>query len=247
MNIACIRRAMGFEFIWDWQFFQQGLALLLLDLGDNSQSLEQSCLNFLGDNASQYQPSAFERLLPKHFVSKIDVAYLRQRKVGAWAGDRLIVTGDYSDYSPFPPHGEWKSGCLYHLAESFEETDFSKIRDTLNDSECMATIEKKVKELCQDKAMKVVNLDKKEYLDPGAYPAKEATTWDIIANDKFNGVMDGLFIKMTHSTRGGCEAFYPSISLKGEWAGDRIVICTLDGLENYRDTSNPDDVMQALQ
>ena len=162
------------EFIWDW-FFQQGLALLLLDLGvDDSQSLEQSCLNFLGDNASQYQPSAFERLLPKHFMSKIDVSYLTQRKVGAWAGDRLIVTGDYSDYSPFPPHGEWKAGSLYGLANSFKETDFSKMREALNNSECMVTIKKKVKELCQDKAMKVINLDKKEYLDPGNQGTKVA-------------------------------------------------------------------------
>ena len=44
---------------------------------------------------------------------KLDFTFLTQQLVGKWAGDRLIITGDYSTYSPFPPNGEWKEQNLF--------------------------------------------------------------------------------------------------------------------------------------
>ncbi len=69
-----------------------------------------------------------------------------------------------------------------------------------------------------------------------AYPAKETTLLDIIQTRNINGVVAGLFLKLIHFTLWNF----------GTWAGDRIIICTLESLENmdaYFDASNPEDVL----
>ncbi len=89
--------------------------------------------------------------------------------------------------------------------------------------------------------MVVANLDKKEYLDPKAYPAKETTLLDIIITRNINSVMAGLFLKLIQTISSdfcACMTF-------GTWAGGRIIICPLESLDNmdaYFDTRNPDDV-----
>ena len=63
------------------------------------------------------------------------------------------------------------------------------------------------------------------------------------------GVMAGLIITLTHSTECGGGDLPHGVTSQGRWAGDRIVICTaeqLDDFESYTDVSNPSDVEFAL-
>ncbi len=154
-----------------------------------------------------------------------------------------LESGDYSDFSPFPPNGKWKHGSLYELVNNkFSDSHFSKIRDSLHNERVADYIKKIILEVCKNEAFKVVNLDKKEYLDSRVYPANERTMLDIIENDNCNGVTTGLFIRMAHSTGSGD---FPKSIDSGTWAGDRIIICTLELLEKFRtysDVSNPSQV-----
>ena len=234
------------ELVWDGSV-QHWLSLFLLDLGEcgHLKTLQNQCLGFLGHNEQQYSPGTFE-ILPKHLLEKMDVAYLSQQLVGEWAGDRLIITGDYSEWSPFPPDGEWKKGNLYDFVEkNFSSSHARKIYDCYCENE--ASIKSKLQKLCGGKDYKVVNLDKKEYLNPQAYKTGDKTVLDFA--NHCNSVMTGLLISLVHSTGSGGGDFPSSIASQGMWAGDRIMICTpeqLDDFERYRDVSNPSDVEQAL-
>lgn len=126
------------------------------------------------------------------------VTLLSRHLVGEWAGDPLIITGDETDYSPFPPHGEWKkkdlSACaspgdepsnLYELTESSEQfseshTEYYSYQWSQAHGE---TVLKKLGEFCEGKYHYVVNLTKKEFLDPQAYKAGEKTVWDMMHED----------------------------------------------------------------
>lgn len=153
------------------------LFIFLLDLPDLT-SLQNRCLMFLCNNKQQYSSSTLQ-LLPKHIQRKMDLVHdvmsLSQLSVGKWAGDRVILTGCESEFSPFPPDGEWKSGNLTDNPP-FSTSDVSQLIDN------WATILNKLavyynihhwqwRELDRDcnTDWKVVNLDKKEYLDPNAY------------------------------------------------------------------------------
>ena len=64
------------------------------------------------------------------------------------------------------------------------------------------------------------------------------------------GVMADLIIKLTHSTGSGGGDLSDAVTSQGTWAGDRIVICTaeqLDNFQGYRDISNPNEVKLALR
>lgn len=223
--------------------FQLLLSFLLLDLDnheyrkESSRSLQNLCLKFLCNNEQLYSQATLE-VLPKHLLKKLDVTYLSQRLVGEWARDRLIITGDYSDFSPFPPHGEWRSGNLFKLIDSehFSRSHALDFCDQYEDR--IANI---IFKLFNDKIHKVVNLDKKEFLDPQAYGVGEKD----ILNFTRRGVMAGLVISLIHSTGGGGGDLDKSVSSQGMWAGDRIIICTeeqLDNFESYSDVSNASDV-----
>ncbi len=220
------------------------LALLIADIGnhENLKSLEQCCLHSISRMSCGYGiPRALKELLPSHLATKLEIAYLSQHHVGAWAGDRLIITGKYSQYSPFPPDGKWKMGKrgeLYNLATTFSWNHYFEV-----ESKCNMHLEMYERKIF-DKSIVVANLDKKEYLDPQVYPAQEATLLDVIKSHNWcSGVLAGLFLKILHST-------VPNdigVEFPGKWAGDRIVICPLKSLEDedtYTDTSNPDDVIK---
>lgn len=137
--------------------FQFWLSLFLLDLGDyeykHLRSLQNLCLKFLCNDEQQYEH------LPKHLIKKLDVTFLSQGLVGEWAGDRLIIAGDYSKLSPFPPHGEWKEGNLYDMvdeSEHFSVSHASKISNYYDDNR--GKIRNKLQKLCDGKKYKVVNL-----------------------------------------------------------------------------------------
>ncbi len=228
----------GRELFFQLDYIGYRLALLLVDLGnhDNLNTLQQCCLNYLRRHLCKDRvPEELRDILPHHLVNRLEVAILSQHHVGAWAGDRLIITGPFSYYSPLPPDGKWKTGSegeLYHLAKIFQYNHFLEV------SKCNHYDNK-----IFHRPVVVANLDKKEYLDPKAYPAKETTLLDIITTRNINGVMAGLFLKLIRIISlyelHGWKSF-------GTWVGDRIIICPLESLENmdtYFDTSNPEDVL----
>ena len=152
--------------------FQSELALLLLDFGQNDpelqkKSLENTCLEYLTRHSDEYS-QGYEQQLPKQLQQKIMMKKMTLLHVGAWADDRLIITGDYFDYSPFPPEGRWtrNSGDLScMIASSFDGSpDVLAIYKDEN-KEALGKLTK----YCEDKVHFVVNLDLKEYLDPRVY------------------------------------------------------------------------------
>ena len=98
--------------------------------------------------------------------------------------------------------------------------------------------------LCEGKVHLVVNLDKKEYLDPRVYGGQTNT----LDYDKiWCSILSHLIIKLTYSTGSGGGDLPDSITSQGVWAGDRIVICTaeqLDDFGSFKDVSSTEDVKQ---
>lgn len=237
--------------------FRLLLALSILDLRSyfDVQSLQTLCLKFIAKNEHQYQPNSLESLLPQHLLKKKDLIFLSQQLIGEWAGDRLIITGDYSEYSPFPPNGEWKEGNLFNLAyECFSNLHINQIyKHYIANTD---NIQTKLKKFFDGKVLVVVNLDKKEYLDPQKYPHKKIeliNNFDFNINDEalgfeghnWRGVMTGLVIALIHSTGCGTGDLCSSVSSQGSWAGDRIAITTpeqLDDFDSYQDVSNQADL-----
>ena len=160
------------------------LQLFLLDLGDSKlgqSSLQNNCLEVVSNSDPS---SAATDLLPKTMQKKLDLTFLTQQLVGRWAGDRLIITGDYSTYSPFPPNGEWKEQNLFEFvygSGQFSKSHASEVYEQFKTNQ--ATLLEKLGEFCEGKYHKVVNLDKKEYLDPQAYKAGEKTVCDMVHTD----------------------------------------------------------------
>ena len=230
---------------------QHWLALFLLDLGSGEHkklSLQNLCLKTLCEQEQQYPPALLASL-PQHLQEKRDVMYLSQNLVGEWAGDRLILTGDYSEYCPFPPHGEWKE-CemkdnLYSLVDESEKFTSSHAAIVYeNWTKNKSEIERKLEKFSAGKSYIVANLDKKEYLNPRVYNTAglQDSVLDFMRALR-GGVLSGLLITLTHSTGSGSGDLPPTDS-GGMWAGDRITICTreqLEDFEKYRDVSNDED------
>ena len=84
------------------------LMLLILNLGTNDMTLQNLCLKHLSENKQYYSLES----LPAHFQRKLEV-FSSSRGVGAWSCDRLVIIGDESDASPYPPDGEFKEGTTY--------------------------------------------------------------------------------------------------------------------------------------
>lgn len=217
--------------------FQRELALLLLDLGKQEQSLEKDCQRHLATHKEEYPEGTFQ-LLPRYQQQMVDKTQLQEvHHVGAWAGDRLIVIGDHCEAAPFPPNGEWKRGNLFNYMHSHSNPTPDVLYIYAEDNkESLATL----KMLCEGKVHLVVNLDKKEYLDPRAYGGQT----NVLDYDKIRcSILSDLIIKLTYST--GSGSVPDSITSQGVWAGDRIVICTaeqLDDFESFKDVSSTEDV-----
>ena len=253
--------------------FQPHLALLLLDFGQQNEqqrSLESSCLEYLAQHDDEFTQD-HKQELPSHMQQRMKTTKLTQLHVGAWAGDRLIITGDYSDHCPFPPDGKWENGNLFGMISG----SFADCPDVLaiyrkENKEALHELRK----LCEDKLHYVVNLDLKEYLDPRAYGNREknvlqfadrhnaagvcmtvrATTpldmVQLLTNRGIHvvtphGVMTGLLIKLIHSTGAGGGDLPSSMTSRGTWAGCRVKICAaedVEDFESYKDVSNAEDV-----
>lgn len=160
--------------------------------------------------------------------------------IGAWAGDRLVIIGDYSEKAPFPPNGEWKSGDLFSYIDEHSNPT-PNIFSIDDNKESVA----KLRKMCEGKVHLVVNLDKKEYLDPRAY-SQDTNALEFVFYFVFyrESVLTGLVIKLIFSTRRGGADLPNNITSKGTWAGDRITICTAEQLEDFdtfKDVSNVED------
>ena len=194
---------------------KQWLSLLLVDLGYDARklSLQNLCLKTLCEHQHQYPPALLSNL-PQHLQDKMDVMYLSQNLIGEWAGDRLILTGNWSEYCPFPPHGEWRrcetEDNLYHVVESgkFSSSHMARVDRCKSSRE----IKRRLEKLLAGKSQIVANLDKQEYLDPrtydGSYPKE---------------VLTGLLIMLTHSSIRR-DSDLPDLGSAGVWAGDRVTI-----------------------
>lgn len=220
--------------------FEYWLSLFLLDMGEvkHSMSLENICLRYVCKNKEDFPPSTFKNM-PKSLLEKLDVTALSEQLLGEWAGDRLIITGDHSDMAPFPPNGKWKTGNLYNFVYESGKFSCSHIFRSYTTG-ALGRKDRNLHKFCGHKIHKVVNLDKKEYLDPPAYGKGENCVLDFMHNH--GGVIAGLVIYLIHSTR---RDLPDDVTTLGMWAGDRITICTPDQLEDfetYEDVSNPDDV-----
>lgn len=151
---------------------------------------------------------------------------------GSWSGDRVVLIGDYSDDSPnFLTEDEKldlknKSTTLPSLVG----TEFQDLSENPNE---WIKNNHKLAELFPASYHVVVNLDKKEYLDPEMFG--DDTSVDSFAMEK-DGVMKGLYSCLFYSTGSGggdIEALK-----KGRWAGDRLSIVEKDTLSaDYRDIS----------
>ena len=222
-------------------------------------SLQTLSLRFLGDHEKEYLP--FDHYLPHHMIKSIDEAYLTGNSVGAWCGDEIILTGDNSvGFTPFmPPPGEEDYRNVYDYADKMypDSHDFNNIWSAFfgepykgpfarlyRRETPLALVENFITKLeassVSNKKCIVVNLDKREYLDPRHYQAGEKTILDIVKNSNCNGVMLGLMICLTYST--AAAGYLPaSVRSPGAWGGDRIVICTKKEVKNfhlYKNVSN---------
>ena len=217
----------------------QHLVWLLLDLGPHRERLLQSHSVCLRSNKQHHHPQLNRSVPPKDLLRKLpdateDVrASLSQCGVGQWAGDRLILIGD-----------EGKAmidGIDYEMAMDFPPVHVPKLNShSFN----------KLKKLCDEKDYKVVNLDKKEYLDPLAYglvshsqPWLRRTTYEPGESDvlqyasrmayraweerDWKDVMTGLIITLFYSSITSIADLRPSAATSlGMWAGNRITVCT---------------------
>ena len=224
------------EIVWNGSFLPQ-LALLLLDLGNQEEcSLEKDCQKYL----------ATHEHLPKHHQKNVEVAKLQQLyHIGAWAGDCLVIIGSCSEKAPFPPNGEWKSGDLssyMYVDEHCNPTpDILRIFSDDN-REWLA----KLRKVCEGQVHFVVNLDKKEYLDPRAY-GQETNPMEFGFCCK--SVLLSLVIKLMFSTGSGGGDLPDDIVSQGTWAGDRITICTAEQLDDFgafKEVSNVEEVESLL-
>ena len=222
------------------RFHELMLALFLIDLGDDDpRSLESLCLKYISSHEQLY--SSITGQLPKYLQDKLGKTYLSQHLVGAWSGNRLIITGDYSAFSPFPPNGEWKEGNLYEMKELCD----SHVRELhswyYDNRDYILT---KLRDFCNGKTHVVVNLDKKEYLDPQVYGGSEKHVQDFVTSTKF-GILTDLVIHLIHSTVSGGFDLSSSVTSQGLWAGDRITICTPEQLgefSSYKNVSSTEDL-----
>ena len=190
-------------------------------------SLKNICLKFISKNKEQYPQSQVD-LLPKHLAREVEttitedghMAILSQCGIGQWAGDRIVLISEGKDCT--------MDGVTYDMAR-----DFPSAKLDMKSS-------KSLEMLCSEREYKVVNLDKKEYLDPLAYDPGEPNVLKCI------DVVTGLLITLFYSNIVFWSDLDPSVvSSRGMWAGNRIIISTPDQLcdfESYKDVSNPIDV-----
>jgi hypothetical protein len=151
---------------------------------------------------------------------------------GSWSGDRVVLIGDYSDDLPdFLTDEEQdeleKESCtLYQMA-------LGEFEDLMGDPKKFFEKVDMLESLFKDSKHVIVNLDKKEYLDPEQFG--DAPSVDRFSLEK-GGVMRGLYSKLFYSSgRGGGDI---EELTNGRWAGNRLAIIEKEKLEDsYREVS----------
>lgn len=152
---------------------------------------------------------------------------------GSWSGDRVVLIGDYSDDLPdFLTDEEQtelqEQSCnLYSLARGEFEDLMGEPKKFFENVDQLAS-------LFEDCEHVIVNLDKKEYLDPEKFD-------DFLSVDKFSlekgGVMRGLYSTLFHSTGSGGGDIEELTN--GRWAGNQLAIIEKEKLEgSYREISS---------
>ena len=216
------------------QDFEFWLMILLLDIEHQKEghqkgasTLENLCFKSLAEIENREN---YTKLLPSLLERKADTFFLSQQLVGKWARDRLILTGDCCEYGPFPPNGDWEEGNLFsYAAETFTD---SQVPEKFYPSQTL-------KKTFQGKELKVVNLDRKQYLDPKSFESRSII--DCIMAGESHQVMVALVIALLQShTRESMGKFPPSQRPLGIWAGDKIAICTsqqVEKFQRYKDVS----------
>ena len=115
---------------------------------------------------------------------------------------------------------------LLDLGKQVKSLEKDCQRHLATHKESLATL----KMLCEGKVHLVVNLDKKEYLDPRAYGGET----NVLDYDKVRfSILSHLIIKLTYSTDSGGGDLPDSITSQGVWAGDQIVIRTAEQLDDF--------------
>jgi len=137
---------------------------------------------------------------------------------GSWSGDRVVLLGDYSDDTPHfltedeKLELETKSTTLPKLVGTEFEDLMKEPKTWFMNNEMLSA-------LFNDPQHVIVNLDKREYLDPEQFG--DDSSVDNFCLDK-DGVMKGLYSTLFYSTgRGGGDIEDLRI---GRWAGDRLSI-----------------------
>jgi hypothetical protein len=173
-------------------------------------------------------------------------------RLGSWSGDRLVIIGDYSDEVPFffteAEKQELKSNKVKVESSSGGTEERAMNLYGFADEHYKAvgkehlTADSTRQELARlfPKGKKthhlVLNLDRKEYLDPTAFkePASSVEGFARLQH----GVMQGLFSQLCYSSgSGGGDV---EVFMTGRWAGQRIAIREkekIEDLDSWRDIS----------
>ena len=209
MDPSCFSKACSIVGAEDFQFW---LTILLLDIEhqENEHTLENICLKSLAEIENRED---YTKFLPSHLERKVDICFLSQQLFGRWARDRLIITGDYSDFSPFPPNGDWKKGNLYDDVEKrFSYSHAQQVHKQFHENK--TKIVRTLKKITEGKDLKIVNLDKKEYMAFGG-----RSIIDCIVAEKNTESMGSLIITLIHSTGSGGGDLSSRCESQGMWAG----------------------------
>ncbi len=150
---------------------------------------------------------------------------------GSWAGDRVVLIGDYSDDLPeFLTEAEvselqFRGGNLYK--QSYGEM--------AADSAAWFRGEDRLEDFVGPACHVFVNTDKKEFIDPYTFGHHEG--FEQYFQDQ-QGVMRGLFSCLFYSTGSGGGDI--SAFKQGRWAGDRLRLVKLAEAydDDYKDVSH---------
>ncbi|KAF9129309.1 hypothetical protein BGW39_004265 [Mortierella sp. 14UC] len=180
--------------------------------------------------------------------------------LGTWSGDRIVFIGDYSEGVPpfFNSKDEQDLEAFSAVLkakradgeQAYPPTLYSFAAETfkavnVTDFVRVPNVEEKLATQFPDRSRThhlILNLDKKEYLDPAVCksPTKmgPATTYVDLFSIEQDGVMQGLFSLLFYSN--GCGGGDVDAFRKGRWAGDRLSIRvkeTVEDLAEWTDIS----------
>jgi len=145
---------------------------------------------------------------------------------GSWSGDRVLLIGDYSDDSPdfLTEEEKLELKTKATTLPSLVGTEFRDLSQNLGE---WFKNNGKLEELFPAPIHVIVNLDKKEYLDPEVFGNDSSVEKFALEKD---GVMKALYSCLFYSTGSGggdIEGFK-----QGRWVGQRLSIVGKDTLSS---------------